>query len=310
MANYPSGVSTFPARSDGQTIFAQHVQLLQDEVAAIEAGLLGGLAHTLWGAQGFTLSGVLSPPQITADQNDYAPAGLSTAFALRLSADAARSITGILSQGTGRLLCLINYSSFPITLPFNSPSSAAANRIVGPSSTNFVLVSNGCCWLWYDVGTGFWRIVSGPLTASAGSAPTYTGCKIYNTAAQSIGAAAYTAVTFAGADYNVGPMWAAGAPTRMTVPAGQTGLYLAYAKIQSNVNSNNRLRFLRNGTPASTEMRFGSAAVASISAMDVALLMLGQNDYVEVQVYLSAAGTIGGTADSITEAGLMRQNPA
>jgi hypothetical protein len=40
MPSYPSSIISFPARADGQTIFAQHVNLLQEELAAIEAGLL------------------------------------------------------------------------------------------------------------------------------------------------------------------------------------------------------------------------------------------------------------------------------
>ena len=93
------------------------------------------------------------------------------------------------------------------------------------------------------------------------------------------------------------------------MPAGQAGLYLAYAKVQSNVSGNMRLHFLKNGAQASTEMRFGSAAAATISAMDVSLLSLAAGDYVEVQCFSQTAGTIGGTGDSISEAGLMRQNP-
>jgi len=42
MASYPTAPVVFPARTDGQTIFAQHINALQDEVAAIEASLLPG----------------------------------------------------------------------------------------------------------------------------------------------------------------------------------------------------------------------------------------------------------------------------
>lgn len=43
-ASYPGSVKVFSARSNGQTIDAAHVNDLQDEVSAIESGLLNGTA--------------------------------------------------------------------------------------------------------------------------------------------------------------------------------------------------------------------------------------------------------------------------
>lgn len=45
MANFPGSVTTFAARTNGQTIDASHVQTLQDEVNAIEDGYLNGSAR-------------------------------------------------------------------------------------------------------------------------------------------------------------------------------------------------------------------------------------------------------------------------
>jgi len=42
MASYPGAPVVFPARSDGQTIYSAHINALQDEIAAIEASLVGG----------------------------------------------------------------------------------------------------------------------------------------------------------------------------------------------------------------------------------------------------------------------------
>jgi hypothetical protein len=47
VASYPSTVTSFPTRVNGQTIDASWFNGLQDEVVAIEGGLLNGLAHTL-----------------------------------------------------------------------------------------------------------------------------------------------------------------------------------------------------------------------------------------------------------------------
>src|SRR4051812_725277 len=43
--------------------------------------------------RGLALAGVIAPPQITANQNDYNPAGVATASVLQLSSDASRNIT-------------------------------------------------------------------------------------------------------------------------------------------------------------------------------------------------------------------------
>lgn len=40
MASFPTSVVVFPTRTDGTTIFAAHLNLVQDEVAAIEAALI------------------------------------------------------------------------------------------------------------------------------------------------------------------------------------------------------------------------------------------------------------------------------
>jgi hypothetical protein len=85
-----------------------------------QAPLLGGL--------GAVLTGIVTPPQITATQNDYAPAGLGAALIGRLSTDASRTITGIAGGLNGRFLWLTNVGSFPLVLANANTSSVAANR--------------------------------------------------------------------------------------------------------------------------------------------------------------------------------------
>jgi hypothetical protein len=61
--------------------------------------------------ESLTLSGVISPTQITSNQNDYNPGSLSVASVLRLSSDASRNITGILAGASGRILKIVNVGS-------------------------------------------------------------------------------------------------------------------------------------------------------------------------------------------------------
>ena len=78
--------------------------------------------------QAFHFTGKITPPQITADQNNYAPTNFSTANVLRLDSDATRTITGLAGGTNGRIIALFNIGSNLINLANESASSTAANR--------------------------------------------------------------------------------------------------------------------------------------------------------------------------------------
>jgi hypothetical protein len=99
---------------------------------------------------------VISPAQITADQDNYNPTGLATANVLRLSTDAARTITGIAAQTTGRTLKLFNIGSFGLTLA-NETTSTAANRFA--IGANALIAAGHGTELWYDATSSRWRII-------------------------------------------------------------------------------------------------------------------------------------------------------
>jgi hypothetical protein len=67
-----------------------------------------------------SISGDISPTQITSNQNNYNPTGLSTATVLRLTSDASRIISGIAGGTDGRLLTLANVGSNDIVLADDS----------------------------------------------------------------------------------------------------------------------------------------------------------------------------------------------
>ena len=101
--------------------------------------------------------GILSPPSIIANQNDYNPTGLSDAHTLRLDATANRNITGVLAQEGGRTITLINISAFAITLVKASALSLASNRF--QIDGNIVMNANASVIIWYDITTARWRII-------------------------------------------------------------------------------------------------------------------------------------------------------
>jgi len=110
--------------------------------------------------QNLSLSGVISPSQITSNQNDYGPSGINTAFILRLNSDAARDITGLAAPTSGRAetKILINVGSFAITLRDQSASSSASNRFA--IGEDIAIAVGKCMWVWYDTGSSRWRPLS------------------------------------------------------------------------------------------------------------------------------------------------------
>lgn len=109
----------------------------------------------------FGLSGVLSPAQITADQNDYDPTGLSGAAVLRLDTDASRTITGLAGGSDGRVVVIQNVGANDLTLADEDVLSLAANRfaLVRP----VLLVADDVAVLQYDGTSSRWRSVSTPI---------------------------------------------------------------------------------------------------------------------------------------------------
>lgn len=95
--------------------------------------------------------------QITADQNDYA---LSPgANNIRLSSDAARTITGFVAE-SGASVTLHNVGLFPITIANRSALSASANRVISQTEASVTIPVNGSVTITYDSTTARWRMAS------------------------------------------------------------------------------------------------------------------------------------------------------
>ena len=107
----------------------------------------------------FAVSNALNPATITANQNNYAPAGIADATILRLAGDAARIITGISSTAQmGRVLLVMNIgSTFEITLAHNNSASLEANKMLFSDGADLVLAPNSFALLVYDGTSQKWR---------------------------------------------------------------------------------------------------------------------------------------------------------
>jgi hypothetical protein len=109
--------------------------------------------------RGLALTGIISPPQITANQNDYNPSGVAAAAVLQLSSDASRTVSGLAGGAEGRVISLINIGSQPIVLPDESTSSSAANRFA--LGANLTVAARQAAMLRYDGTAARWRLIAG-----------------------------------------------------------------------------------------------------------------------------------------------------
>lgn len=113
----------------------------------------------------------ISPPQITANQDNYNPTGLATATVLRLTTDASRNVTGIAAAGGAAPLqrkTLINVGSQNLVLAHQSASSTAANRIISPTGADLTLAPNESAVLWYDATATRWYVVARSAAGGGG----------------------------------------------------------------------------------------------------------------------------------------------
>jgi len=146
-------------------------------------------------AKSFSLSGDISPAQITADTHNYDPAGLSDASRIRVFTDASRNLTGIVpkSPDDGRILIVCNIGSNDLVLVAQSASSTDVNRF--GMSGSITLVDGDAVTLQYDTTSNRWRVIG----LSPGSAPTYASIAETNTGTEA--AKSVTPDGLAGSNY-------------------------------------------------------------------------------------------------------------
>lgn len=98
---------------------------------------------------------VITPSQITSDQDNYAPTGWADATLVRLSGDnGVRAIRGFSAETSGEIKLLANVGSFPIYLAPEHSSSTAANRI--KYFEEVFLMPGQSCEIYYDGTASRW----------------------------------------------------------------------------------------------------------------------------------------------------------
>ncbi|MEH2468844.1 hypothetical protein V1281_001900 [Nitrobacteraceae bacterium AZCC 2161] len=113
----------------------------------------------------------LTPPTLSANTNNWAPTGLSTATVIYASASTPVNITGLTGGVEGRKIKIYNSGGNAITLKNGSGSSSAANQFA--FTNDVVLYPAQAVTLRYSAGVSLWRLEdSGCTTFTA----VQTGC--------------------------------------------------------------------------------------------------------------------------------------
>ena len=109
----------------------------------------------------FALSGVINIT-LGANQDDWNPAGLSTAEKIRVTLNVGDvNITGLVGSISGETKTIVNLSStYYIYLKYSSGSSSAANRFIFGGGADVVIPPRGSFTVIYDSTTGVWREIA------------------------------------------------------------------------------------------------------------------------------------------------------
>lgn len=150
------------------------------------------VAANLSGAVVF--AGVISPATLSADVDNYEPAGFDTASIVRLSASTNVTITGLLAGVSGRWITLENIGPSRITLSADATSSAAANRFALDGS--FFLSAGQSTVIWYDGISLRWRVAGAhtnlPFTPPGGRLTIQSGFPVLNATVSAAGTVYYS----------------------------------------------------------------------------------------------------------------------
>lgn len=120
----------------------------------------------------FTPALSITPPAITTNTDNYAPAGVQSAAILRLVVNGAFNLTGLVAPTVPHFKVLWNAGGGgTLTLKHLSTNSLAGNRIGCPGNVDFMLAPNNAIWMFYDAGGGFWQVI-GARTSSGTWTPT------------------------------------------------------------------------------------------------------------------------------------------
>lgn len=164
-----------PAQLVRSITFARNLRLddflkapTDGQVLSADSAQSGKLAWQTLVASGIAWR-VLTPPQITADQDDYTPTGYAASDWWRLNTDATRSITGMIAGTDGQIRVTHNVGANNVVFVDESASSTAANRFA--VLADVTLGPDDACIWQYDATSARWRAISRTGLATGTATP-------------------------------------------------------------------------------------------------------------------------------------------
>jgi hypothetical protein len=131
--------------------------------------------------------------------------------------------------------------------------------------------------------------------ATVSSTPTFVGCSVYKSAAQSIANTTSTTLTFDSEAFDTDAFHSnVTNNSRITIPAGKAGKYLVSALIvfATNATGIRGVSLMKNGATIANLVQGPSGATNSTYSNGSAVFDLAVADYLEIQVYQSSGGNL------------------
>jgi hypothetical protein len=140
------------------------------------------------------------------------------------------------------------------------------------------------------------------LAWGAEASPTFYGCMLSKSAAQSVSATTYTAITFDTETFDVGGFHSTSTNTsRITIPTGLGGYYsVVFSTEISNGDYTGVAAIYKNGSKFNTAPGWKSVALGSGGFGNATIMNLVAGDYIEVQVYLTTGANVQSNAQNNT----------
>lgn len=262
--------------------------------------------------QTFTTGQVLTAAQMTSLQQTAMLGGSASAKVASYTLVAADAGTTVSMSNAGATTITVNTGLFAAgdtvtilnvgagactitagTATVSKPTNATLALVTSAGGVLYFTATGAATFLPFDVGAG-------------ASTPSFVGCKLYNSAAQSISTGTDTIVTFDSEDLDTNGFHSTSSNTgRITIPSGYAGKYLIYGYIgYTTINSSGyrELNVLKNGTgnlvrnedsgmPSVTNNYYPTPQITLILDLAVA-------DYVELQAFQNSGISlnIGGFA--------------
>jgi len=166
-----------------------------------------------------------------------------------------------------------------------------------PSASSYpgALVQVSGVLYWSD-GSSWYQVAPATGGGGGGGGSTFSTARVRRTTSLSVAANTWTTVSFDAEDWDTANYWTSSQNTRITVPA--TGYYLFIVRSNWALATGTRWgRLMRNGNTglvfdAFTDYANSTTGLSARIPHGTVLLSLNEGDYVEAQVFSSAATTL------------------